>query len=256
MSRRRRRRRIQEEGDRDRWLITYSDMITLLLIFFIVLYSMSHVQQTKFNALIKSLKDAFQVKTAQSAPTKKIGIDVPHVTLPSEKKPKPKTSKDTQQLDKLYAKLQQYIKEHNLTSQMALVDLPRGVQITFRDSILYDLGSDKLKSNALPVLHDVGGLIDTVDNPISIEGYTDNIPISQPSKFHSNWELSVDRALTVRKYLGDHTKIDPSRFHIGGYGQYHPADANDSPAHRAENRRVNIVILRQGNESSGSSNNG
>jgi len=254
VSQRKRKRRHEEEADRDRWLITYSDMITLLLIFFIVLFSMSQVQQTKFNALIESLKTAFQVKTAQSAPTKKIGIDVPHVNVPSKQKPKKKTvKKDSKQLDQLYAKLQHYIKQHHLSTQMALVDLPQGVQITFRDSILFDLGSDQLKSQAMPVLHDVGGLINTVNNPISIEGYTDDIPIAQPSHFRSNWELSVDRALSVRQYLGSHTKIDHSRFRIVGYGKYHPAVPNDSAAHRAENRRVNIVVIRKGNDSSGNS---
>ncbi|HET7657118.1 MAG TPA: flagellar motor protein MotB [Bacillales bacterium] len=249
----RRRKRHAQEGDRDRWLITYSDMITLLLIFFIVLYSMSQVQQTKFNALIKSLQDAFEVKTTQSAPSNKIGIDVPHLNVPSVKKPKPKTNEDTQELDELYAKLQNYIKEHHLSTQMALVDLPRGVQITFRDSILFDLGSDQLKPQAFPVLHDVGGLINTVDSPVSVEGYTDDIPISQPSRFRSNWELSTARALSVRQYLDDHTQIASSRFRVTGYGKYHPVAPNDTPAHRAENRRVNIVVLRQGNQTKESS---
>lgn len=249
MSRRRRKRKNQHSsGDRDRWMVTYSDMITLLLIFFIILYSMSEVEKSKFNSLIKSLKNAFAVKTVASAESKKIGINVHHKKVPKGQQSKPKkaqTPKDQQKLDQLYKKLQNYIVQHHLTSQMALVDVPRGVQITFRDSILFDLGSAQLKQQAYQVLSDVGGLIKTVNNPISVEGYTDNIPIHQPSKFRSNWELSTARAQSVRRYLQNKAKLNPARLRVVGYGKYHPKVPNDTKAHRAENRRVNIVVLRQ-----------
>lgn len=246
---RRRRRKSEHSGDRDRWMVTYSDMITLLLIFFIILYSMSQVEKSKFNSLIKSLRNAFAVQTVASAPSKKIGMNKHHKKMPKDnQKTKPQASiKDQQQLDALYKKLQKYITQHHLTTQMALVDLPRGVQITFRDSILFDLGSAQLKQQAFPVLHDVGGLIKTVKDPISIEGYTDNLPIQQPSIFRSNWELSTARAQSVRRYLQKKTRLDPSRLRVVGYGQYHPKVPNDTDAHRAENRRVNIVVLRQDN---------
>ncbi|HET7616571.1 MAG TPA: flagellar motor protein MotB, partial [Bacillales bacterium] len=155
-----RRRRRKQEGpeNHERWMITYADMITLLLIFFIVLYSMSEVEKVKFNSLIESLRDAFQVKTVESAPTNQIGLDVPR--MPDISKRIPKASpEEEQQLDQLYMKLQNYIQSHHLKSQMHLVDLPRGVQITFQDKILFDLGKTILKKKALSVLGDVGGLL-------------------------------------------------------------------------------------------------
>ncbi|HET7629353.1 MAG TPA: flagellar motor protein MotB [Bacillales bacterium] len=243
--RRNRRRKGHGNEDHERWMITYADMITLLLIFFIVLYSMSEVQKVKFNALIESLHDAFAIKTMETAETNELGLDVPRMPSFNQKIPEQDKSNE-EQLDELYMKLQHYIQEHHLTTQLTLVDLPRGVQITFQDKILFDLGKAELKEQALEVLGDVGGLLKTVNNPISIEGHTDDLPI-ESSEFPSNWELSTARAQSVRRYLQEHIKVDPTRLRIVGYGQYHPKVPNDSDAHRAENRRVNIVILRHSN---------
>ncbi|HET7580996.1 MAG TPA: flagellar motor protein MotB [Bacillales bacterium] len=250
MSRRRRKRK-QESGDQDRWMVTYSDMITLLLIFFIVLYSMSQVEQSKFNALVQSLKEAFEVQTLESAPTKTMGIDVPkHVKNPNPRDI-PKTQQNhEEQLDKLFQKLQQYIKNHHLKAKMSLVDLPKGVEITFQDSILFDLGKARLKHQAFPILHDVGGLLATVDNPVSIAGFTDDLPI-HTAKFPSNWELSTARAQSVRRYLQKKISINPSRMRVVGYGQYHPKVPNNSKKHRAENRRVTLIVLRQSDSTAG-----
>ncbi|HEX7064263.1 MAG TPA: flagellar motor protein MotB [Bacillales bacterium] len=245
MSRKRRKKRSEPESN-ERWLITYSDMITLLLIFFIVLYSMSELEKAKFNSLIESLQDAFEVKTVESAPTDEIGIDVPDIQLPaSVKQPLPESKpKDDEKLDQLYAKLKHYIEENGLSAKMSLVDLPVGVQITFQDSILFEPGEAKLKKDALKVLGDVSGLLNTVNNEISIIGHTDDVPVDK-SEFRSNWELSTARAQSVRRYLQKESNVKPARMRVVGYGQYKPKVPNNSRAHRAENRRVNIVVLRE-----------
>ncbi|HEU5141304.1 MAG TPA: flagellar motor protein MotB [Bacillales bacterium] len=245
MSRRRRRKSSESESN-DRWLITYSDMITLLLIFFIVLYAMSEVEKAKFNSLIESLRNAFEVKTVESAPTDQIGIDVPDIQLPaSVKQPLPESKpKDDEQLDKLYAKLKHYIEENGLSAKMSLVDLPVGVKLTFQDSILFEPGEAQLKQEALQVLGDVSGLLKTVDNEISIIGHTDDVPVDR-AEFRSNWELSTARAQSVRRYLQTKSNVKPARMRVVGYGEYKPKVPNDSKAHRAENRRVNIVVLRE-----------
>lgn len=248
---RRGRKKRAEPEKNDRWMITYSDLITLLLIFFIILYSMSEVERSKFNSLVESLKNAFQTKTVESAPeATDFGIDINHIKLPDPPiTPKaPHESED--QLDELYQKLQSYIQEHNLSMKMSLVDIPRGVQITFKDSVLFDLGKARLKGQAYPVLKDVGELLKTVRSPISIEGHTDNLPIVYADKFASNWELSTARSQSVRQYLQNKKGLEPGRMRVVGYGEYHPKAPNDSRTHRAENRRVNIVVLREGNKKS------
>lgn len=244
--RRRRQKRDDDEGQSERWMVTYADMITLLLIFFIVMYSMSEVEKSKFNSLVDSLKNAFQTETIESSPdASEPGVDVSKDTLPAPAKIPHAEAESEKQLDKLYQKLQDYIQEHDLSTSMSLVDLPRGVQITFNDSILFDLGKAKLKKGAHPVLKDVGKLLQTVSNPISIEGHTDDLPIVYADKFASNWELSTSRSQSVRHYLQNKKGLKPERMRVVGYGEYKPKAKNDTKAHRAENRRVNIVVLRR-----------
>lgn len=246
---RKRRKQRNDEGGSERWMVTYADMITLLLIFFIVMYSMSEVEKSKFNSLVGSLKNAFQTETIEPSPdASEVGVDVSKSLLPAPEKIPAAHSENEHQLDKLYQKLQSYIKEHDLNRSMSLVNLPRGVQITFNDSILFDLGKAKLKKRAYPVLKDVGGLLQTVPNPISIEGHTDDQPIVYANQFASNWELSTSRSQSVRHYLQNKKGLKPARMRVVGYGEYKPKEKNDSKAHRAENRRVNIVILRQADE--------
>ncbi|MFC7394692.1 flagellar motor protein MotB [Scopulibacillus cellulosilyticus] len=244
MSKKRRRRKYETSENQDRWMITYSDLITLLLVFFVVLYSMSQVENQKFNVLINSLRTAFQGdaildKTVQ--PPEKTTSDIPAIPV---KKDKEQEKENNKQLDKLYVKLNQYINKNGLKADMTLKNLPKGVQLTFKESILFDLGSAELKDQAKPVLGKVGGILNTVPNDISIEGHTDNTPMRGHSKFQSNWELSGARAQTVMYYLIQRDGLKKSRMQFVGYGEYKPIVKNDTPEHKAMNRRVNIVVLR------------
>lgn len=235
----RRRPKKQEHENHERWLITYSDMITLLLVFFIVLYSMSQVQQIKFNALINSLKTAFHGQTIlnnQQVPTSQ-NLQLPPV-------PKKKDSQENEKkLDQLYVKMENLIKENHLQQIIELVNIPRGVQITFKDKILFDTASADIKSGAKPILEKIGVLLKELPNDISVEGHTDNRPISS-AEFPSNWELSGARARSVMYYLINNDQIKPERMSFVGYGQYKPRVKNDTPEHRQMNRRVNIIVLR------------
>lgn len=248
MSRRRKKR--GEEGQQDRWMITYADMITLLLTFFIVMYSMSEVQNDKFNAIVQSLQNAFQTKTIESVPeADELGVDVAKESLPApEKIPQghSENNESEEQLDQLYQKLQDYIAKNGLDGAISLQNQPRGVQMTFHNNILFDLGQAKIKKEARPVLQKVGGLVEAVDNPIRIEGHTDDQPIIDGEQFASNWELSTARSQSVRRYLQKEDSIKPARMSVVGYGEYQPKAKNDTATHRAQNRRVNLVVLRQG----------
>lgn len=255
MSRKRRRRTEESHDDGGRWLITYSDLITLLLVFFIVLYSMSSLENQRFNALVSSLKTSFQGDSI----LKDMGypkVDQ-HQTTPSipivKKKSNTNENQNNQKLDQLYVKLNDYIKKNNLGQDMSLTNLPRGVQLTFREKILFDMGDADIKKGAEPILKKVGGILKMVPNDISVEGYTDNTPFrNSHSKYHSNWELSGARAQNVMFFLINHDHLPPARLHYVGYGQYKPVVKNDTAAHKAMNRRVNIVVMReQGQENQG-----
>jgi chemotaxis protein MotB len=250
---RRRKRKQQEPEDDERWMITYADMLTVLLIFFIVMYSMSEIEKAKYNSLVESLKGAFEVSSVESAPetvpeisSEEIGLNPPEfkVELPDIPEKNEEKEENEQKLDELMVKLNKYVEEHKLSTEVDLVNLPRGVQITIKDSVLFDEGEAVLKKQAVPVLNAFGGLFKDVPNAFSIEGHTDNQPIVNSTKFESNWELSAARADSVREFLQKELKIKPSRMSIIGYSEYQPRKPNDSAANRAENRRVNIVVLR------------
>ncbi|BBN98202.1 flagellar motor protein MotB [Sporolactobacillus terrae] len=251
--RRRRYTRTEEPShNSERWLVTYSDLITLLLVFFIVMYSMSSIENQKFNAIVSSLRTSFHGDSLLE------GLGYPSVdkgqtkpTVPLDKEPEnvsdAKKKKDNQHLDKLYVQLDQYIKENNLDPDVSLTETQRGVQLTFREKILFDLGKADLKSNAQSVLNRIGTILKSVANEISVEGYTDNTPFRDKSKgIRSNWELSGLRAQTVMNYLIDKDGLEAKRMHFVGYGEYRPIVKNDTDAHKAMNRRVNIVVIREG----------
>ncbi|RYM05887.1 flagellar motor protein MotB [Sporolactobacillus sp. THM7-7] len=255
MSNRRKRksftRRPETEDKNDRWLVTYSDLITLLLVFFVLMFSMSSIENQRFNALISSLQSSFQGnRILQSTGYPNTDKDQMSPTIPVVKHTASKEAKeDNKRLDALYLKLDKYIKENHLSPDVSLTDTPRGVRLTFREKILFDLGKADIKSNAKPVLRQIGGILNEVPNEVSIEGHTDNTPFrGDRSPFHSNWELSGARAQMVMNYLIKEDRLPPNRFHFVGYGEYKPIVKNDTSAHKAINRRVNIVVIREENQ--------
>lgn len=252
---RRSRRNHEEEGSNDRWLITYSDLITLLLIFFVVMYAMSQISQVKFYALQASLANALHQSPNHGQGDGKTSIltaanpsDVGHkLKSGSATKPAPQD----QAFNDLYQKIKAYIQQHNLQAKVSLVDQPRGIQITFRDVVLFDTGQAVVKPQAKVILAGLLPFMKSVQNPIVIEGYTDNRPIHTP-QFPSNWELSTARAIHVVEFYAG-AGINPTRLSGVGYGQYHPLVPNTTQANRQKNRRVNIVILRDSSSSTGGS---
>lgn len=245
-------KKIDSREDPQRWLITYSDLITLLLVFFIVMFSMSSIENQRFNALVSSLKDSFQgdsILQTMGYPNTDPDQKTAAIPLAKKQPTEEEKKKDAKQLDALYIRLNNYIKENHLSPDVSLVKTPRGVQLTFREKILFDLGSADLKSNAGPVLKKIGGILNEVSNTISVEGYTDNTPyVGEHNGIKSNWELSGARAQTVMNFLIKNDQLSPERFHFVGYGEYRPVVKNDTPEHKAMNRRVNIVVVREGND--------
>jgi chemotaxis protein MotB len=250
------RRRKQHKGghaNHERWLITYADLITLLMIFFVVMYAMSKVDVAKFMTLSQSLNQALSASNKirldnlgstslladqHSTQGKQKGseTDQPHTYQQA-----PENDKQYK-LEELYRQLQAYIQAHNLQDQVAIEDQIRGVQITLKDVVLYDTGSAVLKPEGVQILNGLIPFLKSVSNPIAVEGHTDNVPIRN-APYPSNWELSQARAVNVVHYLANEG-VDERRMSATGYGEWHPLVPNDNAADRQINRRVNIVILR------------
>lgn len=237
MSKRRKHRNEEEEHIDESWLIPYADILTLLLAVFIVLYAASSVNISKFNAIMGSFKSEL---TGQKEGTKSPDPAPTPNPQPQATQSQPITD---QKLEELKQKLNAYINDNHLQDVLSLQDTEKAVGITLKDMILFDSGKAVVKENAFSTLNDLIGLVNTVDNPISIEGYTDNVPIKN-SSFQSNWELSAARASSVLHYFESH-QIKPERLQFTAFGEYQPLYPNDSEEHRQANRRVTINVLRQ-----------
>jgi chemotaxis protein MotB len=239
-------------------LITYADLITLLMIFFVVMYAMSKIDVAKFMTLSESLAAALHnAQTAAQSPVSgMVGPAKPmlpniNLTSPSSQPRPAQATQQDQELDQLYQQVKQYIEQHHLQGNVTIANEPRGVRITFRDVVLFDTGQAVIKPYAQQLLAGLIPFFQTVPNPIVIEGHTDDQPI-HTAQYPTNWELSSARAIGVVRFLVDHG-VAPQRLSGVGYGEYHPVAPNDTPEHRQMNRRVNIVILRDTSADTGAS---
>lgn len=252
----RRRRLNRRQRNQERWLVTYSDLITLLLVFFIIMFSMSSVDKTRFASLAQSLYAALH-------PTQQIALDGLNSSsillddnqnkagttdpmdggAPVVKTDQSAAKKDQTQLDDLYNVVKGYITTHHLSNQVSIVNQQRGVQITMNDAALFHTGQAVLVPAAKKTIAGFVPFFKKLPNDIVVEGYTDNQPI-HTSVYPSNWELSAARAMSVVHFLSS-AGVKPARLSGTGYGQYNNVAPNDTAAHRQLNRRVNIVILRQ-----------
>ena len=244
------RKKKQEDGGLtgDEWLGTYSDCVTLLLTFFILLYSMSTVDAQK----IKAISEAFSVMTGSKSDSilefRNEDGNEPIIGGESKNDNLGQQSAESEVQSKMYDKIKEYLEKNQMTANVADVKADnRGVIIELRDNILFDSGQADLIEGSTDVLDKVNALISTLPNKIVVEGHTDNVPISN-SKFPSNWELSTMRATTVVRYFVEDCGQDPARVSAQGYGEYKPLVENTSDENRAKNRRVNILIVSNNEE--------
>lgn len=230
-----------EGGGMMRWLITYADLITLLLAFFIVLYAMNRTEQIKFSLVAQALAQNFDANSiVGSAPGPSIvtGNSGTHTTSAAQQQ------KQLESLSRLETKLQQAIDKAGLGSQVTVTSNNRGVEVSLDATTLFKPGSAALSPAAVSLVGSLGRVLTTVSNDVEVVGYTDATPI-HTSKYPSNWQLSAMRAANVVYQLSRVPHINPSRLSLAGFGQYHPVASNVTAAGRARNRRVNILVLRQ-----------
>ncbi len=227
-------------GGHERWLLTYADMITLLMAFFIMMYSMSVLNREKFAKAAAGLR-------AQFGPQKwrfSSGAGAGAADAPSRAITQRKRAVEPQMtLESVQQQLEDYIKANELEMVVMTEQETRGLVISMvSDNLLFDKGKAELRLQALELLDQIAGLLEQIPNPVSVEGHTCDIPIST-SRFPSNWELSAARACSVIRYLIDEHGIAPRRLSAAGFADTRPVVPNTSPEARARNRRVDIVIL-------------
>lgn len=276
MSRRSKRRAKREAADhRDRWMITYADLITLLLIFFVIMYAMSNLDTGKYDVVTQSLQSTFNKsdsilelgnglgettgQTITKPPSSQVqgsseddedssadsGKDTPDVNNRPLTEREEQFRTQEQELQNLFNVITQYIEDNKLDNQIFVADKPQGISITLSDRFLFDQGQAALKKDAAPTLSKLASLFRNLQMVVSIEGHTDNIPIGANSTYKDNWELSGERALSVLRFFLDQEKLDPDHFQYAGYADTRPTGDNTTAAGRQKNRRVEITVLRQ-----------
>jgi chemotaxis protein MotB len=230
----------EHAGGSDRWLLTYADMITLLMIFFIILYSMSQVNSAKFDQLTQVLNQAFGA--SQSV------INMNSLGILEKNRHAGESEKNAR---KSYNKAVEAFQKEIEAKQVSVVKDERGTVVRLSSDFYFASGSADLTSSALQILRKLQEIMDSITNDIQIEGHTDNVPINRASalaqRYPTNWELSSQRAINVLKYF-EQRGLEKTRLSAVGYADNKPLKLNTVEENRSTNRRVEIVIVKQKEE--------
>ncbi len=246
------------------WVMTFADLMTLLMCFFVLLLAFSEMDAAKFKQLSGSMKEAFGVQSEIEVRTIPKGTSVVAQEF-SPGKPEPSSINQVRQftidsnrntLDALDRELKEIreTRDHARRLRMALKEeLERGnvsiqtegmkVIVHIMENASFDSGMADLRKGFLPALTKIGELIDNNSGEVTISGHTDNVPISN-DRFRSNWDLSTSRAVSVAHDLLQVSKLSPENVIVTGHADTRPRAPNDSVQNRAKNRRVDIAIVR------------
>ena len=242
--------RPQEVGS-PAWMTTYGDMVTLLLTFFILLFTFSSLDVQRFQEVMSAIQHSFMGRSGiligSTDPTAGEGqrLDTADSTVDEIAEALGEREQTVlemlHELEETYEKVKVFLQDAGLEDDIQLRLEERGVVLELPERILFSSGQALLMQEFLPTLDTLVQLLAGLENQIIVEGHTDNVPI-QTFIYPSNWELSVARSVSVARYLVDEHEIDPRRLVATGYGQYHPIDTNETVEGRARNRRVTLVI--------------
>jgi chemotaxis protein MotB len=255
----------EEHENHERWLITYADMITLLMVLFVVLFSIGQVDLAKFQALKHSLANSLggPVKpnpvVTGGAGVLASGSQISGAVPDGSGSLGAPISATQADIAFVRVRAAEQTTFNNVAQQISQALAAKGLQhtVTFRqevrglvvtvvtDNVLYPVGSAQLQSEGRTVLDTIAPVLAGLPNDIAIEGHTDNQPIIGGGPYPTNWELSTARATSVLRYLIDIHHLEPSRLSAAGYADTRPLVPNTSPANQAVNRRVEIVVLSQ-----------
>ena len=221
------------------WMVTYSDLVTQLLAFFVILFTISTVDVQRFQLLLSAFRASVGVLERGRSLDRQALVGNP----PLQVVPTFNYSRAAEQLQVVYEELSRLVESGGLERFVQLVPEERGLVVRFADRVLFDLGRAELRPEARRVLDSVAEVLKPLPNAIRVEGHTDDLPIHN-ARFPSNWELSTARATTVVRYLIERHGFEPRRLSAAGYGEYRPLVPNTSEAARQRNRRVDVVVLR------------
>jgi len=241
-SRRTRKKKTAAVESSPHWMTTYSDLVTLLLGFFILLFSISSINVERFQQIFASIQTSFLGYTGimESEPEP---LDLyEDLMVPENNYLEQALAERTAKVEAIKEKVEAFLLETGLEGTVEIRFEQRGVVMDLPDYIFFERGSAELRPEARQFLDKLSVLFSEMDdNNIIVEGHTCNLPINTPF-YPTNWELSVARSVRVVRYLVEVKGMKPERFVATGYGEYQPLDTNETPEGRARNRRVTMVI--------------
>lgn len=246
------------------WMNTFADLMNLLLCFFVLLFAMSTVDAQKFEAVAASFSESFSIFSGGAisigngmllgngvSQLNELDKYMTSMGKAAENEEESDEIKEIQEKleqaslaesERLAERIEEALEESNMQDQIEIDFNANYVQMTLKGAILFDSGSASLKEDAMPIIEKVAVILERyAENTIEIEGHTDNVPIST-ARFESNDSLSSARALSMFKYLVEHTTLQPYQIKHSGRGEYLPIADNTTPEGRAKNRRIEIKI--------------
>ena len=212
------------------WMTTFSDLMSLLLCFFVLLVSMSSVDPSEFNKATGALKGSLGILTEDPSTMELIQQIVPKVS-----------DVELGEISMAVSKLNDFVETQKKEESVQVVITSEGIAVRILAPLLFNQGMAELRPQGLPFLAKIFDLAKGLDNKIRIAGHTDDTPIKN-ALYDSNWDLSYARSRSVMKFAINYSKLPPERFSAVGYGEYRPAFPNDSEENRKKNRRIEVYI--------------
>ncbi|MFG6148249.1 flagellar motor protein MotS [Halobacillus sp. B23F22_1] len=253
-----RRHRRSSKGS-PKWMTTYADMITLILVFFILLFSMSQINLVKFDAVAESFRnqmifDFYPSPIENENPTQQSKIEEKGEESNEFDEPVEAADREKEEaagdeemgnsdLDELVEEVDEFLESNDLQDIISATRTDRGVVLVLQEQLLFETGEADILPSGEPFLTKVGQLLENIPNHVKVEGHTDNRPIST-IQYPSNWELSGARAGSVIRFLTTNTdQLNGERISAAAYADTRPVASNDNEENYRKNRRVEIVIL-------------
>ncbi len=228
---------ITEDQDGKAWLMTFTDLMMLLLVFFILLYSISSLKIERFEQAMRSIQSALgseDVVYVVKEVVREVEKPVPQTTVEEVSGLQPRDEKVVEEIEEI-------IQDQEVGQYVKVYKQGEKIIIQIRGAVLFGSSRAELLSTAQPIFQEVQKVFEKYpEYSINIKGHTDNRPIST-ARYPSNWELSTSRAASVLRWFVEQG-IDPRRMTASGYADYIPIAANDTPENRAKNRRVEFVL--------------
>jgi len=228
----------EEAADTMKWMVTFSDLITLLLTFFVLLLTMCSLEAGK-------------VEQFQAACSEAMGVllegkysEVEDRIITSSKRRIDEQALKMENILKQFSGIKTMLISEDKGGKLKFKDLERGLSIVMKNDLLFNSGKSEINPEGISVLRDIGSKFGKFEGKVIVEGHTDNVSINT-EKFPSNWELSISRAVNIVRFLAEEAGVKPIKMSAMGYADTKPVVSNDTPENRRRNRRVEIILVPQ-----------